>query len=544
MQLNGHELEVATVKELIRTRGSLGDRRFATIADESLTFADANEQGNRIANSLRALGVAKGDVVATYMQNSVSHICAWFAAAKLGAIWAPLNIALINLDLVYTIRNAAPKVLIVDERLVPNVLAVSAQLSELGMTVVVHGDGDGLPSSWATFDELRRGAANEPDVDVQPSDPAGLIYTGGSTGLPKGVLVSNLWYFPGILRYKEMFQPTERDVHLGLGQMCHTIGSAVDVLTPFYFGMHTVLSPRFSASRFWETARRHEATITVLVGPLMTFLLNQPARADDANNPIRIAGTATGQVPRDVPERFAERFRVDLLELYGQTETGPLGCISQRLHDRPYHSVGTPNGWAEVMIAGPDDRPCRPGTVGEILLRPVYPSTFLLGYHGQPEKFAEACRNLWFHSGDLGHLDDHGYLHFDGRQAHSIRRRGENIAAVEIEEALLLHPDVADVAVVGVPSQVGEEDIKAYLVPREGASLDPAEVLRFCGERIAYFKVPRYVELATELPRSVTKNEIERYKLRDRGIGDAWDREASGSASPRAGNPARAVAAP
>jgi crotonobetaine/carnitine-CoA ligase len=528
VQLNGHELELATVKDLIRARGALGDRPFATVGDETLTFGEADLLGNRVANSLRTLGVGKGDVVATYMQNSVAHICAWFGAAKLGAIWAPLNIALVNLDLVYTLRNAAPKVLVVDQELLPNLLAVRDQLAELETTVVVHGTGTGVAASWPTFAELQQGAAEEPEADVAPSDPAGIIYTGGSTGLPKGVLVSNLWYFPGILRYQEMFEPTDADVHLGLGQMCHTIGSAVDVLTPFYVGMHTVLSRRFSVSRFWETVRGHGATITVLVGPLMTFLLNQPERSDDAANPLRIAGTATGQVPGEVPERFAARFGVELLELYGQTETGPLGCVSQRRHDRPHRSVGTPNGWAEVMVADADDRPVPAGTVGEILLRPTHPHTFLLGYHRQPEKYVDACRNMWFHSGDLGHLDEQGYLHFDGRQAHSIRRRGENIAAVEVEEALLLHPDVAEAAVVGVPSEVGEEDVKAWLVLREGATLDPAELLRFCEERIAYFKVPRYVEVTHELPRSVTKNEIERYKLRDRGVGDAWDREAAG----------------
>jgi len=372
MQLNGHELEFATVKDLLRARAALGEKLFAIVADERLTYAGANDVANRIASSLHTLGVEKGDVVATYMQNSVDHICTWFACAKLGAVWAPLNIALVNLDLAYTIQNAAPRVLVVDDELLPNLLAIHDRLDP-GLTIVVRGEADGVAAAWPTFEDLGRGAPEEPEVEVRPSDPAGLIYTGGSTGLPKGVLVSNLWYFPGFLRYREMFEPGPEDVHLGLGQMCHTIGSAVDVLTPLYLGMSTVLSRRFSASRFWEIARRHGTTITVLVGPLMTFLLNQPARPDDAENTIRIAGTATGQVPREVPVRFAERFDVDMLEVYGQTETGPLGCVSQRRDDRPYHSVGRPHGWAEVMIADADDRPCPPGVVGEIAFRSSTP---------------------------------------------------------------------------------------------------------------------------------------------------------------------------
>ncbi len=525
MLLNGHELDVATLRDLIRERRVLGDRTFAIVEGERLSYADADTDANRIANSLRAMGVAKGDVVATYMYNSIDHIRVWFACAKLGAVWAPLNIALVRRDLVYTIANAAPTVLVADHELFPNVVAVRDELAGQAMTVVVRGPaGDGT----ASFEDLRKGAPDEPHEEVAPSDPAGLIYTGGSTGMPKGVLVANLWYFPGFLRYKEMFEPRPDDVHLGLGQMCHTIGSAVDVATPFYLGLTTVLSRRFSASRFWALARAYGTTITVLVGPLMTVLLNHPERPDDADNPLRIAGTATGQLRREVAEEFAARFGLDMLELYGQTETGPLGCVGQRQDDRAYHSQGTPCGWAELMIEGPDGRACPPDVVGEITMRPVHPATFLLEYYRQPDKYVEACRNLWFHTGDLGRLDESGHLHFEGRMAHTIRRRGENIAAVEVEQALSLHPAIAECAVVGVPSEVGEEDIKAYVLLRDGVSLDPVEVIRFCEEQLAYFKVPRYLEFVTELPRSVTKNEIERYRLRAHGIGDAWDRVGAG----------------
>jgi carnitine-CoA ligase len=535
MELNGHELDAATLRELIRARAALGDKPLAIVADDVLTYAQADERANRLANALRELGVARGDVVATYMQNSVEHICMWFACAKLGAIWAPLNIALINMDLRATIDDAAPKLLAIDRELVPNLAAVHAQLADPGLTVVVHGDGaqGALEPGWVDFAELFAAPSDEPEADVAPSDPAGLIYTGGSTGRPKGVLVANLWYIGGVLRYGEMLEPRPDDVHIGVGQLCHTIGSAVDVLGPVYHGLTTVLGRRFSASRYWDVARRHGGTLTVLVGPVMMALLGQEPRANDAENPIRLVATAAGQMPQDVYDGFAQRFGCDLLELYGQTETGPLGCISQRLHDRPYRSLGTANGWAEILIADPDDNPCAADEVGEILLRPTHAHTFLLGYHRQPERFAEACRNLWFHTGDLGHLDAQGYLHFDGRVAHAIRRRGENIAAAEVEAVLVLHPAVAECAVVGVPAELGEEEIKAYVVPHDDASLDPVDLVRFCDERIAYFKVPRYVELVADLPRSVTKNEIERYKLRARGIGDAWDREAAGYAARR-----------
>jgi len=527
VSLNGHRPDVVTVADLIAARAALGEKPLAVIEGETLTYAEADLRANRIANALVELGVGKGDVVATLMHNSVEHVCTWFGSAKLGAIWAPLNIALVQLDLKAALADAAPRVVVVDEALLGNLAVVGPQLEGAGTTVVVNGK---VPpgSGSVPFQDLLAGSPRRPDVEVEPSDPAGLIFTGGSTGRPKGVLVSNLWYFPGVLRYGEMLDPRPDDVHIGVGQLCHTIGSAVDVLGPVYWGLTTVLGRRFSASRFFDVARAHDGTLTVLVEPVMMALLKQDAREDDADNPLRLAATAAGKMADENYDAFRSRFDIDLLELYGQTETGPLGCISQRLDDRPHRSLGTGNGWAEIAIADPGDgRILDAEEQGEILLRPTHPGTFLLGYHRQAERFVEACRDLWFHTGDLGHLDQQGYLHFDGRLAHAIRRRGENIAAAEVEQVLLLHPSIAECAVVGVPAELGEEEVKAYVVPRAGEAIEPEEIVHFCEQRIAYFKVPRYVEFAAELPRSVTKDEVERYKLRERGIGEAWDREAT-----------------
>jgi len=285
----------------------------------------------------------------------------------------------------------------------------------------------------------------------------------------------------------------------------------------------------FSASRFWDIADAHRTSIVgVFIGPLMMALTRQSPRPNEGENSVRIASSASGQVPRQEVEAFADRFGIELLEIYGQTETGPLGAIGQRLDDRPYHSQGRSHGWCEVMIADPDDQPCPPGEQGEILLRPTVPHSFMLGYHKQPDKYVEACRNFWFHSGDVGLLDKNGYLHFEGRLAHSIRRRGENISAFEVEQVMMLHPAVAECAVVGVDAELGEEDVKAFIELSEGHEFEPGELIRFCEERIAYFKVPRYIEVIEAMPRSASKNEIERFRLRERGIGDAWDREEAG----------------
>lgn len=475
MRLNGHQADVVTLRDLIRARGTLGDKPLAIVEGQTLTYRDADESANQVANSLLRLGVGKGDVVATFMHNSVDHILAWFACAKIGAVWAPLNIALVHRDLAYTIKDTNARAVVVDDDLRATYLDVRDEIADPRRIEIVRTDGD-VPAGWTSFAELRSGATEEPDVDVRWTDPAGLIYTGGSTGLPKGVLVANLWYFPGCLRYGEMFQPSAEDVHFGLGQMCHTIGSAVDIICPMYWGMTTVTTRWFSVSAFWPTVRAHRVTLTVVLGALMARLLAAPETPDDAGNSIRLAASVTGGLPGDVVAEFSRRFGIPLLEIYGQTETGPMCCIGERADDRPHPSQGKPRGWAELMVGDEHGMSCAPGATGEIMLRPTIPYTFLLGYSNKPDKYVEACRDLWFHTGDLGHLDEGGYLHFDGRMANTIRHRGENISAIEVEQVILTHPAVRGCAVVGVPND-GEDDVLACVQVRPGAVVEPVEIV-------------------------------------------------------------------
>ncbi|MDG2114892.1 MAG: AMP-binding protein, partial [Actinomycetota bacterium] len=175
--------------------------------------------------------------------------------------------------------------------------------------------------------------------------------------------------------------------------------------------------------------------------------------------------------------------------------------------------------------------PVPPGEQGQILLRPTDTNSMMLEYINKPAETIAAWRNLWYHSGDIGYLDDEGYLHFVGRQAHWVRVRGENVSAFEVEKVLSAHESVEDCAAVGVPSELGEEDIKVYVQLVECAdtdSLDPQSLVAWCADQLAYFKVPRYVEFVDEFPRTITKQEIERHALRGRGVGDAWDRDAGG----------------
>lgn len=273
-----------------------------------------------------------------------------------------------------------------------------------------------------------------------------------------------------------------------------------------------VCMPKFSASRYLSDVRAHKATIGVLIGAMVPFLFDQPRRPDDADNPLRLI--TVGPVPAFI-EAFERRFGVKTVTLYGQSE---VGHIAVQPPGEPFPGgsyAGRLCGPYDVRIGNDWDEPQPLGVVGEILVRGKRPYTLMTSYYKDPRATAEAGRNLWHHTGDLGYLDETGDLYYAGRKKDAIRRRGENISAVEIEEALSEHPDVAHCAVIGVPSEHTEEEVKAVIVCQPGSSLEPAELVAWCRGRVPRYAEPRYVEFVDALPLTETEK-VRKALLRER----------------------------
>jgi crotonobetaine/carnitine-CoA ligase len=529
VKLNDIELEHTNMRDVFLARASLGDKALLICDGETLTYAEADDTSNRIASSFVAHGIGKGDVVATFMYNSIDHASIWLACVKLGAIFASLNVSLAANELVYSLGDTNAKLIIIDNDLIEVYREARRDFRSRPIEVLWRGpEGH---DNFIAFPNLLEGANVLPDVDIAPNDPMSIIYTGGSTSMPKGVLAPHMHYIAAAERYKEITQSKPDDVHFANSHFFHVGGQQFGLMGPLYCGTTGVMTRWFSVSNYWRIAKETGATIIDPIGTMISALLSLPPSDEDMNHKVRLGiGIASGQVRATFRDKFEKRFGVPLLEVYAMTEVGVLLC-SERIHDKTKDSCGKTYGWADILIVDDNEMPVPTGQKGQILLRPVDTNCMMLEYINKPAETIAAWRNLWYHSGDIGYLDDDGYLHFVGRQAHWVRVRGENVSAFEVEKALTEHEAVKDCAIVGVPAALGEEDVKAYVQLEDGQEVLPGAIVDFCSDRLAYFKVPRYIEFVTSFPRTITKQEIERHALRARGVGDAWDRDANGDRS-------------
>lgn len=510
-----------TMPDLLRARAlQRGGELRVDIAGTKISWGEIDRHSDRVAASLAALGVAKGDRVCSMMDGRIEQVLIWFGAAKLGAIWAPLNTALHNQDLSYTLKDAAPKVLVVEADSAGRIddPAVAPYVPALCFTV----DGDGA-SGLRRFDELLdANATATAGPSLAPSDPGVIIYTGGTTGRPKGVVLPHFAFIAAGYRFRDAFDVTSEDHQYSVLPLYHVGGTMLGIMGPLVTDIPTTLDRRFSATRFWQRARASGATLIDPVGTMLSVLCQAPEDPRDRDHRVRAGVGVTGQVPPSVPATFQSRFGVPLLNLYSLSEAGGVLILYDKQAGRSPPAHGEPGRWADFRVVDSLDHDQETGKVGEIVLRPRLPFTFMSGYHNDPQRTVECWSNLWLHTGDLGRITSDGLLQFVGRQAHWMRCHGENVSAYEVEETVSLFPGVVEVVAVGVPAILGEEEVKVFVIPADPPP-DPAAIVAWCRSRLASFKVPRFVEFVSEFPRSSTKREIERHKLRALGNEKAWD---------------------
>jgi crotonobetaine/carnitine-CoA ligase len=482
-----------TIPELLAWRAATSSGPWLLSGGDSWTLDEVADQVDAYAVGLAEHGVGHGDRVALLLGNEPATLFAWFAANTLGAIAAPLNHALKPPELAGLLGLMRPRVLAVDEH---GALARAA----------CGALGAGARPILAKPADLAAAGKGAPRPHVVPDDVAVLIATSGTTGTPKAVMQTHRAYCLTAEAFPAWLGLTGADRLLATLPLFHVNAQAYSVMGALGAGGSLALLPRFSASSFWSEARRLQATQVNVVGAMLHILLQRDPSPGDRQHALRVCYAALA-LPEGRHRAFEERFGLALTVGYGMSET-TFGTVWPSGEAPRYGSMGRLRQHPRLgeinraRVVRDDGMDAADDEQGELWL--ANPAT-MRGYWDDPAASASALAGGWLHTGDLVRRDADGFFTFVARKKEIIRRRGENVAAAEVEGALLSHPSVAEAAVVGAPSELGEEEIVAYVAPRAGAVLDVAALRAWLLERLADFKVPARILVRDALPRTATE---------------------------------------
>lgn len=505
---------------LDRRAEQFGDRVMMSIGGVSgstqVSFEQMRRRSCAAANALWDLGIRPGDCVALFTGTRPEWVYFWLGAARIGAVTAAVNAANKGEFLLHALRLSQAKAVITDAERRPRVDEVADRLPALS-EVVVQGD--------SPDDALNRGAERTVvDHRGQIGDIGSLFFTSGTTGPSKAVATTWHYLFTTAATVASAWQFDAGEVLWTAMPLFH-LSAAPSVLAPMLVGGTTVLASAFHPGSVWDDVRACGAAGFAGAGAMVSMLLNQPPDPRDAQVPLRFISAAPidAGAYRDIEKRYGCR----IVTMYGMTEAFPI-AVKAVADDGVPGTSGRPNPNFDVRIVDDDGNPLPAGTVGEIACRATYPHVMSEGYVTDGPGLRVQPHSAWFRTGDLGVLDSDENLTYVDRVKDSLRRRGENVSSVEVETVVMRHPAVLEAAAVGVPSELGEDDILLVVTLRPGASLDYADLLDFCGARMPYFCVPRYVEIVNEIPKTII-GRVRKDILRARGVGPgAWDRESHG----------------
>jgi len=458
-------------------------------------FADAVA---RTAALLAGEGVAKGDVVSLLMPNSVEYVIAYFACWRLGALAGPINSHLKEQEISYVVSNSEAKALLVGSEFLPLI----NQLRDLPtLNAVILFDDE----AQATRDFTKV----EATADVTLDDEAIIIYTSGTTGKPKGCLLTHGNVVANARQISQWLGFNESDRLLTMMPLFHMNAVSVTTMSALYAGGSSVVSPKFSASRFWQIISDYQITSFGSVATMLSMLLTtypEGVPAGLQTEQLRFAMCGSAPVPAETIKRFEETFHCLVIEGYGLSESTCRSTFNPPDENRRAGSCGLPIG-NEMRVVDDDDTEVADGQLGEIVLRG---DNVLKGYYKNPEATAVAFRNGWFHTGDIGYRDTEGFYFIVDRKSDMIIRGGENIYPREIDEVLYQHPAVSAAAVVGVPDDLYGEEVAGFVVLRDGGEASERELIEFCKARLADYKCPKTIRFVKDIPKGPTGKLLKR----------------------------------
>ncbi|WP_028267589.1 AMP-binding protein [Arthrobacter sp. MA-N2] len=496
---------------LARNAAEDPDRVFLAHRGGQSNRGEVWERAQRTATGLLGLGLKPGDRVAIMLDNGPEFISAWFGIATAGLVEVPVNPEVGNARLLHAMRNSGAVAAVVDVRYLAQFTQLRDELADLTTIVLVGGDAES-PFRTASLAALERSRIGELP-EVTRADPAAIMYTSGSTGPAKGVILPHGQQYMNGWQARRQAEIRPDDRVLVVLPLHHNQAQGYGVMAAVVAGAEVFIAPGFRRATFWQEVNDARATVFVFVGALLALL---GAQEGNPQNTIRVAYGA--MVPKELYLELEERFDMRIIDGYGSTE-GTIPVWGSLRGDRAIGSSGKVIPEFEVTIRNEMDDELPVGGIGEICIRSREPFSMFQGYFGNPEKTVSAWRNLWYHSGDRGRLDEDGNLWFEGRVDDAMRRLGEFVSAREVEDAILTLDAVELVACYGIADPVAGQEVMVAIVPREGRTLDADQVRERTAAMLPKFAVPRYVEFVDELPMTPT-GKIQKHTLRARGVTD------------------------
>ena len=485
-------LEQAAKRYGGKTAVAMGDRR--------LSYAQLDEASNKVANALIGMGVSKGDRVVMLLPNSPEFVAIYFGVVKVGGIAVPLDTKYKLTELTSLFNDSQPKVLVAESSLLKPIVPVLPEFKSIARVIEVGSEPEGQFVSYPEI--MATSSARAVEVGLEPEDTAHIAYTSGPSFHPRGVTMSHQALVREAAISGDGFQQTDKDIVVLFAlPMHHAFGLVVVLLTAIAKGSTVIILPGLSISGLMEVIEREKATIFMGV-PFVHALIVSATEAEGIEHDLsslRLWGTAGAAMPANISQKLRQHFGLATVDFWGMTESAAhVTCQSLDGKGKP-GSVGKAlPGW-ELKIVDDDGRELPPNQPGEIVVR----GPIMMGYYNNPQVTAETIRDGWLYTGDIGRVDEAGWLFLSaGRKKDMIIAKGQNIYPSDIELVLATHPKVAEVAVAGIHDEVRGETPRAVIRLKAGEVATEQEIKRFCLERLANYKVPREVIFTDCLPKT------------------------------------------
>lgn len=488
-------IEPRNIPELLRQRASVSPDKVFLLSEadqREFTYREFEATVGRVAGMLAAHGIGKGDVVSLLLPNGVEYIIAYFACWQMGALAGPVNGHLKAQEIEYVVSNSEAKLMLVNSEFLEKVEKIRVP------TVVFDSER-----------QVEHGFKKENKNQLTPEDEAIIIYTSGTTGKPKGCLLTHGNVIANARQISQWLGFNEKDRLLTVMPLFHMNAVSVTTMSALYAGGSTVVSPKFSASRFWQIISDYQITSFGSVATMLSMLLSTyPDGVPEGlkTDQLRFAMCGSAPVPAEILRRFEETFKCLVIEGYGLSESTCRSTFNPPDERRRPGSCGLPIG-NEMRVVDEEDRDVPDGELGEIVLRG---ENILKGYFKNEAATETAFRNGWFHTGDIGYRDADGFYFIVDRKSDMIIRGGENIYPREIDEVLYQHPQIASAAVIGIPDELYGEEVAAVVVLKPGAKTSEQGVIEFCKARLADYKCPKTVRFVDDIPKGPTGKLLKR----------------------------------